>query len=57
MNWTGRIELILGIWIFISPWAMGYASLSPVLWNNIIVGAVMALLGLWEIFGKAQDKQ
>ena len=56
MNWTGRIELILGIWIFVSPWVLGFASLSPVLWNNIIVGAVMILLGLWEIFGKAQNQ-
>jgi hypothetical protein len=57
MNWLGRIQLIIGIWIFISPWALGYASLSPLLWNNIIIGAVVALMGLWEIFDAPDENQ
>ena len=46
-----RIEVIVGIWVLVSPWILGYASLTPALWSNVLSGAVIGLLGLWQIFG------
>ena len=28
-RWQDQVILVLGIWLFISPWALGYASDSP----------------------------
>jgi len=52
MQWLPRIEVVLGVWILVSPWLLGYASITAVLWGNIISGALVALVGLWGIFGE-----
>jgi len=59
MKWLSKIEIVLGVWILVSPWLLGYASISAALWSNIIGGALVALTGLWGIFGepsKDEDK-
>lgn len=43
INWASGINLILAIWLFISPWALSY-SMPSVLWNNIIVGIAVFVL-------------
>ena len=55
MKWISRLEFIIGIWILISPWILGYSSFTPALWSNIISGAVVALIGLWGVFGTADN--
>lgn len=38
---------VIGIWTVISPWVVaGEVAFARVVWNNIIVGAVILLLGL-----------
>ena len=56
MHWLSRIQVVIGIWVLISPWVLGYASFTPALWSNIISGAVIGLLGLWGIFGAEPKK-
>lgn len=51
-HWFGKISVILGVWIIASPWVLGFSSFAPALWSNIAAGAALALLGLWEIFGR-----
>ncbi len=48
MNW---VYLILGLWVAISPWLVESIGLS-LDWSNLVVGAVVALLGLWGAFGR-----
>lgn len=35
--WEEWINLVMGVWIFISPWAFGMVAAS-VMWNHWIVG-------------------
>jgi hypothetical protein len=42
--------LILGLWLLISPYALGFADLPAAYWNAVIVGvlsAVSAAVGLY----------
>lgn len=55
MKLFSRIQFIIGIWILISPWVLGYADFAPILWSNIIIGVATALLGMWGIFGGDTD--
>lgn len=48
LNW---VQLVLGLWILISPWILGFSEISTVLWNNIIIGALVAIFALWQLFG------
>ena len=38
-------NVILGIWLLISPFVLGFAA-SSLLWNNVILGIIIALVGI-----------
>ncbi|MBN2197728.1 SPW repeat protein [Candidatus Wolfebacteria bacterium] len=48
LNW---VQLILGVWVFVSPWILGFSDITTALWSNIIAGALIVIFSLWEIFG------
>ena len=43
------VNLIFGIWVFISPWVLGYAALSAIAWSAWIIGALVTILAVWTI--------
>jgi len=45
-NWQDGINLIVGCWLFISPWVLGFAGQPAPAWNAWIFGAVVALVSL-----------
>ena len=57
MRWQDSANLLLGIWLFVSPWVLGFRSEIPdESWNFFVAGALTAVcaavgLGLrsfWE---------
>jgi hypothetical protein len=39
------INILLGIWVIVSPWVFGYRAVGPAaIWNGVIVGALIAIL-------------
>jgi hypothetical protein len=40
---TSGVNLLAGIWLFVSPWVYG-AYTNPDAWNSWIIGAVIAIL-------------
>jgi SPW repeat len=42
------INLLLGAWLFISLWVLGY-SLSRTAWFAWVIGALVALIYIWVI--------
>ncbi len=47
-----RVQLFLGLWLVISPWVLGFSSISIMKWSNVIVGTVIFLINLWAVFDK-----
>lgn len=47
-DWEEWINVVLGAWLAISPWALGIAS-SAARWNFVIVGTLVIALALYEI--------
>jgi hypothetical protein len=45
------IQLVLGLWVLVSPWVMGFADLTAALWSNVIAGALIVIFSLWQLFG------
>ena len=45
------IQLAVGIWILVSPWLLGFSSISIMMWSNLIAGVVLVLINVWAIFG------
>ena len=40
------VNVLFGIWVMISPFIVQFARLPAAMWNNVIVGIVIALLAL-----------
>nr|HET6901364.1 SPW repeat protein [Ktedonobacteraceae bacterium] len=43
------INLILGIWVFISPWILGFAYMAGIAWSAWIIGALVIILSAWAL--------
>lgn len=43
------INALLGVWLIISPWVFGYAGTNiPLMWNGVIFGIIVLILGVWS---------
>jgi hypothetical protein len=42
------INVILGIWVLISPWVIGYSTHTGALANNIVMGIIVIILAAWS---------
>lgn len=48
-QWEEWVNFILGLWLLISPWVMGFAQSSPAaLWTHVILGLAVGGLALWD---------
>ena len=43
------ISVILGVWLFISPWVLGFAVLSTVAWTAWIIGVLFVVVNGWTL--------
>lgn len=48
-QWEEWLNAAIGIWVFISPWVLGAAGNVSILWNSLIVGALLLVLALWSV--------
>ena len=46
------VNFFLGLWLIVAPFVLAYRDISAALWNNIIVGIVIAVLASWRALGK-----
>lgn len=48
-QWEDWVNLVLGAWLFVSPWIFGYIGTANIAWNSFIVGALVFLIGIWGV--------
>jgi hypothetical protein len=46
-GWLSWINVIFGLWLIISPFFLGYVNTAS-LWNDIILGIIVAALAAWS---------
>lgn len=50
-RWQDWLNLLLGAWLFISPWAMGYAESMPrAAWSAYVTGAAIVLFAAVAVY-------
>lgn len=47
--WEEWINLLAGIWIFISPWVLRYTTTPQALGNALVIGALVFILAVWDL--------
>lgn len=40
-------QLLLGIWLLVSPLALSYATAATAAWNGLVFGVVLTVLAIW----------
>lgn len=49
-RWQDGAILLLGIWLFVSPWVLGYPNDSPPALNAFIAGTIIAVLAVFDLY-------
>jgi len=45
-QWQDAVNVILGIWLFISPWVLGYSGAEVQAWNSWVVAVIVFALSV-----------
>jgi hypothetical protein len=48
-RWQDQLMVVIGVWLFISPWVLGYPGGSPPAVNAYIAGAIIALSAAFDL--------
>jgi hypothetical protein len=53
-QWPNWLNVLLAIWLFISPWVLQYAAVQTAAWNAWVVAIVIAALSIGALARLAQ---
>jgi hypothetical protein len=46
---AATVELLVGLWLALSPWVIGSNGSGPLRWSNVVVGVLLMGLGLVRV--------
>lgn len=49
-HWQDPVNAVLGAWLILSPWALGYSGEMMAMWNFVAVGVLLLATALGAIF-------
>jgi hypothetical protein len=48
-SWAEPAILAFGAWLLLSPWIVGFAATTPLMWNSVIFGALILMFAGWRL--------
>jgi hypothetical protein len=54
--WEEQVNLILGVWLFIAPFVLGFQAETAPLVNHLVVGLLIAADALWAMYPRFTRK-
>lgn len=48
-SWQDTVSLILGLWLVVSPWALGFTGTPVAMWNAVLFGVLVAIMALMAL--------
>ena len=49
-QWEEWVNLVVGVWVFIAPFLLGFAGAASAMWAHVIIGLVVAVLAAVELW-------
>lgn len=49
-HWQDWINVLLGAWLFFSPWLLGYFNISNAAWNSYVLGIAIFAFAVWALY-------
>ncbi|MGA7616029.1 MAG: SPW repeat protein [Thermoanaerobaculia bacterium] len=47
-SWISWLNALIGLWILVSPWFLGFSIAPEAMWNNVLTGIAIIILGGWS---------
>jgi hypothetical protein len=47
--WLEWLNMVLGLWLFVSPWILAFPTSATLRWNAVITGLIVASLSAWVL--------
>ncbi len=54
-EWHDWLTGILGVWLVVAPWVLGFSAMAAAVWDHVIVGALIVVLAAWELWAVRQE--
>lgn len=49
-EWEEWANLVLGLWLVVSPWLLGFATNMTVTWTHLVMGVLVAAASAWAVW-------
>jgi len=49
-EWEEWVTALLGLWLVVSPWLVGFADVAAAMWNQIVIGVIVGGLALSSVW-------
>ena len=49
------INAVLGLWVLLAPFIIGYSKTTGAMVNDLIIGIVVVILGIWAAVAPGRD--
>ena len=49
-EWEGWLGLVLGLWLVVAPWLVGFTNVVVARWTHVVLGLLVAAVAAWEVW-------
>ena len=49
-QWEEWVNLIVGLWVLISPWVLGFTAVTSAVWAHVVIGLIVTVLAAVELW-------
>lgn len=49
-HWQDAVNLVVGLWMIASPWALAFQAEARPMWNSIILGILIGAVAFYALF-------
>jgi hypothetical protein len=47
--WEEWVNVVLGLWMIVSPWVLGFSAAAGLTWNAVIMGVLVVAFAGWAV--------
>jgi hypothetical protein len=55
--WEEWANLALGGWLLVSPWVLGFATSTALMWNAVMFGALVLVFAGWSLVSDTESRE
>jgi hypothetical protein len=49
-EWEEWVNFLLGLWLALSPWLLGFAANANAMWTHLVMGLAVVVVTAWSIW-------